>query len=83
MTKEKMIQTAVDHVAYLRELESLNNWIVEVTDYKILDTHVGSGSSRIAAYNLGFDYVGFEIDEGYFKAQEERFRNHTAQLRLF
>lgn len=33
MTKEKMIQTAVDHVAYLRELESLNNWIVEVTDY--------------------------------------------------
>jgi site-specific DNA-methyltransferase (adenine-specific) len=50
---------------------------------KILDTQVGSGSSRIAAYNLGFDYVGFEIDEGYFKAQEERFRNHTAQLRLF
>lgn len=50
---------------------------------KILDTHVGSGSSRIAAYNLGFDYTGFEIDKNYFKAQEDRFKNHTAQLRLF
>ena len=50
---------------------------------KILDTHLGSGSSRIAAYNLGFDFVGCEIDEDYFKAQEERFKKHTAQLSLF
>ena len=50
---------------------------------KILDTHLGSGSSRIAAYNLGFDFVGCEIDEDYFKAQEERFAAHTAQQNLF
>ncbi len=50
---------------------------------KILDTHLGSGSSRIACYNLGFDFVGCEIDEDYFKAQEERFQKHTAQIRLF
>lgn len=50
---------------------------------KILDTHLGSGSSRIAAYNLGFDFVGCEIDEDYFKAQEERFARHTAQGNLF
>jgi len=50
---------------------------------KILDTHLGSGSSRIAAYNLGFDFVGCEIDPDYFKAQEERFQKHTAQVRLF
>ena len=50
---------------------------------KILDTHLGSGSSRIAAYNLGFDFVGCEIDEDYFKAQEERFAAHTAQESLF
>ncbi len=50
---------------------------------KILDTHLGSGSSRIAAYNLGFDFVGCEIDEDYFKAQEERFAAHTAQVSLF
>ena len=41
---------------------------------KILDTHLGSGSSRIAAYHLGFDFVGCEIDKGYFDAAEERFR---------
>ena len=50
---------------------------------KILDTHLGSGSSRIAAYNLGFDFVGYEIDPDYFKAQEERFKKHTAQISLF
>ena len=50
---------------------------------KILDTHLGSGSSRIAAYNLGFDFVGYEIDADYFAAQEERFKKHTAQIRLF
>ena len=50
---------------------------------KILDTHLGSGSSRIAAYNAGLDFVGYEIDETYFKLQEERFAKHTAQMNLF
>lgn len=50
---------------------------------KILDTHLGSGSSRIAAHNLGFDFVGCEIDEDYFKAQEERYQAHIAQMNLF
>ena len=50
---------------------------------RILDTHLGSGSSRIAAYNLGFDFVGCEIDKDYFNAQEARFAAHTAQMNLF
>lgn len=50
---------------------------------KILDTHLGSGSSRIAAYNAGLDFVGYEIDEVYFQLQEERFARHTAQMSLF
>jgi site-specific DNA-methyltransferase (adenine-specific) len=50
---------------------------------KILDTHLGSGSSRIAAYDMGFDFTGFEIDKDYFEAQEKRFRQHTAQTKLF
>ena len=50
---------------------------------KILDTHLGSGSSRIAAYNAGLDFVGFEIDRNYFEAQEARFARHTAQGNLF
>ena len=50
---------------------------------KILDTHMGSGSSRIAAYDMGFDYVGCEIDKDYFEKEEERFKEHSAQLNLF
>lgn len=50
---------------------------------KILDTHLGSGSSRIAAYEAGLDFVGFEIDEDYFQAQEQRFENHISQCSLF
>ena len=50
---------------------------------KILDTHMGSGSSRIAAYNMGFDYVGCEINKDYFEKEEERFKEHSAQLNLF
>lgn len=49
----------------------------------ILDTHLGSGSSRIAAYDVGLDFVGFEIDKEYFDLQEERFAAHTAQCSLF
>ena len=30
---------------------------------KILDTHLGSGSSRIAAYEMGFDFTAFELDK--------------------
>lgn len=50
---------------------------------KILDTHLGSGSSRIAAWDAGLDFTGYEIDPDYFKAQEERFAAHTAQTSLF
>lgn len=49
---------------------------------KILDTHLGSGSSRIAAYEMGFDFVGCEIDEDYFKAQEKRWESHISQIRI-
>lgn len=50
---------------------------------KILDTHLGSGSSRIAAYDAGLDFVGCEIDKEYFDKQEERFAAHAAQCSLF
>lgn len=50
---------------------------------KILDTHLGSGSSRIAAYNAGLDFIGCEIDKTYFDAQEKRFQFYTAQQRLY
>ena len=50
---------------------------------KILDTHLGSGSSRIAAYDAGLDFVGYEIDKEYFEKQEERYQRHISQISLF
>jgi site-specific DNA-methyltransferase (adenine-specific) len=50
---------------------------------KILDTHLGSQSSRIASWDMGFYFTGFEIDEDYLQAAEKRFRNHIAQQKLF
>lgn len=50
---------------------------------KVLDTHLGSGSSRIAAYEAGLEFIGFEIDPDYFSAAEQRFALHTSQMSLF
>ena len=49
----------------------------------IFDPYLGSGSSRIAAWEAGLDFVGCEIDPIYFEKQEERFERHTAQMNLF
>jgi site-specific DNA-methyltransferase (adenine-specific) len=50
---------------------------------KILDTHLGSGSSRIAADKMGFDFYACELDRDYFEAQEKRFKEYKSQLNLF
>ena len=65
---------------------ALYKWLL--TNYanegdKILDTHLGSGSSRIACYDLGFDFVGYELDKDYFELQEKRFEMHVNQKSLF
>ena len=49
---------------------------------KILDTHLGSGSSAIACDIMGFDFVGIEIDADYYKAALDRFNRHKQQLTL-
>jgi site-specific DNA-methyltransferase (adenine-specific) len=51
--------------------------------WKIFDSHVGSGSSRIACYDMGFDFIGCENDHDYWQAQEDRFKNHISQTNLF
>lgn len=50
--------------------------------FKILDTHLGSGTNRRAAYDFGLDFVGCEIDKEYFDKQEQMFEEHTSQLRM-
>lgn len=48
----------------------------------ILDTHVGSASSLIACEEMGFKYVGFEIDEDYYRMAKERLNTFNAQVRM-
>lgn len=50
---------------------------------RILDTHLGSGSSAIAAHYFGCDFVGCELDVDYFNAANERIKLSTAQTTVF
>jgi len=64
----------------------LYDWLL--TNYakpgqRILDTHLGSGSSAIAAHYFGVDFVGMEIDKDYYNAACERFTRETAQKDMF
>jgi site-specific DNA-methyltransferase (adenine-specific) len=64
----------------------LYEWIFKnfaVEGNLILDTHLGSGSSRIAANKAGLHFVGCEISPAYFEAQEARFKEFVSQLRMF
>lgn len=49
----------------------------------VIDTHLGSGSNRIAAHKHNLEFTGCEIDAEYFAAQEARFKEFTSQLRMF
>lgn len=65
----------------------LYDWILTnyaKPEFKILDTHLGSASSAIAAHYFGVsEFVGTELDEDYFKAAKARFERETAQIALF
>jgi len=65
---------------------ALYDWILRnyaKPGQRILDTHLGSGSSAIAAYYFGCDFVGCEIDADYFNAAKERFERETRQVAMF
>ena len=50
---------------------------------KILDTHAGSASSLIACRELGYEYTGFEINEGYYREASERLAKAENQITMF
>ena len=65
---------------------ALYDWILQNYAKRgdlILDTHLGSGSSRIAADKGGFNFVGFEIDADYYEKSKKRFNDFKSQLRMF
>ena len=51
--------------------------------FKILDTHLGSGSIAIACHNLGYDLTACELDKEYYNSAIKRIEQHKAQLRMF
>jgi site-specific DNA-methyltransferase (adenine-specific) len=65
---------------------ALYEWIIDNyanKDSKIIDTHLGSGSSAIAAHNRNMEFVGCEINEVYLTETIERITRHIAQQNLF
>lgn len=65
---------------------SLYKWILDKyakENYKILDTHLGSGSIAIACHDYGFDLTACELDTEYYNKAIERITNHTNQQKLF
>lgn len=50
--------------------------------FKILDTHLGSGSHATACSRLGFELTAFEMSKQYFDDSYKRFKNETAQQRI-
>ena len=76
----------VDKVHPTQKPVALYDWIFAkyaTPGMKILDTHLGSGSSRISAQKAGMDFWGYEIDEEYFTAHCKRFDIFYSQGRLF
>lgn len=64
----------------------LYNWILEnyaKPDFKILDTHLGSGSNAIACHYYGCSLVAAELDKEYYNESLKRFKQQTAQIKLF
>ncbi|MCD8356271.1 MAG: site-specific DNA-methyltransferase [Clostridia bacterium] len=64
---------------------NLYRWILRTyaqPGMTILDTHLGSQSSRIAAWEAGLEFIGFEKNEIYFELGNKRFEEYTAQIRL-
>lgn len=65
---------------------ALYEWLIKnyaKENDKILDTHLGSGSSRIACCKAGLNFMGFELDPDYFNASVKRFREFVSQGNLF
>jgi len=63
----------------------LYKWILDLFAKEgdlILDTHVGSASSLIACEDMGFNYVGFEIDKDYYDAAQKRLKQFRSQLKI-
>ena len=64
----------------------LYKWILDLyakEDFKILDTHLGSGSIAIACHDYKFELIACELDKEYYNKAIQRIINQTNQQKLF
>jgi len=77
--------TSIKRIHICQKPVALYKWLLRnyaKPGNKIIDTHLGSQSSRIAAWDGGFDFWGWELDPDYFRDGCKRFENHIKQLKL-
>jgi len=82
----KSVQEEKDKIHPTQKPIALYDWIFKnyaTEGMKILDTHLGSQSSRISAYKYKMDFTGYELDKDYFDQGCKRFEDFKSQLTLF
>jgi len=80
------VQTRDNRIHPTQKPVALYDWIFHnyaKPDFKILDSHLGSQSSRIAAHKHGLDFTGFELDSEYFEKGNKRFDDFISQTTIF
>lgn len=86
MLQEKMGNEKEERIHPTQKPVALYKWLLSKyakPGDKILDTHVGSASSLIACIDMGFDFVGFELDTDYYASAAKRMEQFKAQTKLF
>jgi len=76
----------IDRIHPTQKPTELYAWVLQMFAHKgdrILDTHLGSQSSRIAAWQAGYDFLGCEIDKDYYEQGCQRYESYAAQCKLF
>ena len=83
---KKSVLAEQDKIHPTQKPQQLYEWIFKNyanPNDKILDTHLGSGSSRIAADKANLPFTGCELDSDYFYASVKRFKEYAAQQTMF
>jgi DNA modification methylase len=65
---------------------ALMKWVIENYTKEsdtIFDPFMGSGTTGVACVQTGRNFIGCEIDEGYFKIAQKRIKYAEQQMRLF
>ena len=83
---QRPMNADIERIHTTQKPVKLYQWILDKfakPEQKILDTHLGSASSAIAAHYFGVDFVGIELDQAYYAAAKKRFNQATSQTSLF